>query len=368
MSKYNKILLSMLAIGFASFSYADDAASQKPSAQSSSADTSSSDDTQVLDNGNYVVKLKDGTEVELSPTDLAKIKRKESIVKRELYEQETLDQVKNLLNSNSKNDEFDKSLNDTYPLTPVQIEQMRQRDVEVKKARNAPLKDVKLNISSEDLDVDVNNPITLRVARGYDATLVFFDQSGSPWPVEGDVVHDKSSFNSNVVSKTRHIVSFEISSDFSESTAMITLEGHSVPLIVKLVGSDSIVDTRKSIRVLKYGPNAHVEPFVVNELENVSPDMLKILEGGNIPAEAKRYAISGISGEAYLYKGDMYVRTRASLMSPPWKQSAVSNSGYKVYRMKPTSVLLFSNNGERIEATVETSYEAKIKHKKSIFE
>jgi hypothetical protein len=56
------------------------------------------------------------------------------------------------------------------------------------------------------------------------------------------------------------------------------------------------------------------------------------------------------------------------LMSPPWKQSAVSNSGYRIYKMKPSSVLMFSNNGERQEATVENSYEAEIKYKKTIFE
>jgi hypothetical protein len=149
---------------------------------------------------------------------------------------------------------------------------------------------------------------------------------------------------------------------------MITLEGHAVPIIVKLVGSDTVVDSRKSIRVLKYGPNAQVEPFVHNELENVSPEMLSILEGANIPAGAKRYVLNGVSGEAYLYSGDLYVRTRAMLMSPPWKQSAVSNSGYRIYKMKPSSVLMFSNNGERQEATVENSYEAEIKYKKTIFE
>jgi hypothetical protein len=319
--------------------------------------------------GKTTVKIDDDTSVDLTPEELALIERKATIIKKHLYEQGELDKLKGMLNTSSQDDAFEKTVQQTYPLSPQQIEELRTRERALKKATNAPLKDVKLNISSEDLDVDVNNPIIMRVAKGYNATLVFFDQSGQPWPVEGDVVHEKSSFTSTIVSKTKHIVSFDISEDFSESTAMITLEGHPVPLIVKLVGSDSVVDSRKSIRVLKYGPNAEVEPFVHNELENVTPDMLNILEGGNIPADAKRYVLNGVSGEVYLYKGDMYVRTRSSLMSPPWKQSAVSNSGYRVYKMKPTSVLLFTDDsGQRLQATVEGAYKADIKMKKSIFE
>jgi hypothetical protein len=323
----------------------------------------------VRDDGKVTVNIDDDTSVDLTPEEKALIDRKATIIKKHLYEEESLNKVKDMLNAQSKESAYEKTMQETYPLTAKQVEQMRLRDSELKKATNAPLKDVKLNISSDDLDVDVNNPIVMRVAKGYNATLVFFDQSGQPWPIEGDVVHEKSSFTSTIVSKTKHIVSFDISEDFSESTAMITLEGHPVPLIVKLVGNDTIVDSRKSIRVLKYGPNAQVEPFVLNELENVSPDMLNILEGGNIPADAKRFVLNGVTGEVYLWKGEMYVRTRSSLMSPPWKQSAISNSGYRVYRMKPTSVLLFTdNNGQRIQGTVEGAYRADIKMKKSIFE
>jgi hypothetical protein len=309
-----------------------------------------------------------GISAELSPEEYELIQRKREVLKKRVYEDQQLDDLRDMLRDSSRQENYDKTKDEEYPLSSDQIVQLRKIQTEVKRAKNAPLKDLKLDITSEELDVDVNNPIVLRVARGYNATLVFFDQSGSPWPVEGDVLHNKSSFASKVVSKTKHIVSFDISEDFSESTAMITLEGHAVPIIVKLVGSDTVVDSRKSIRVLKYGPNAQVEPFVHNELENVSPEMLSILEGANIPAGAKRYVLNGVSGEAYLYSGDLYVRTRAMLMSPPWKQSAVSNSGYRIYKMKPSSVLMFSNNGERQEATVENSYEAEIKYKKTIFE
>lgn len=305
---------------------------------------------------------------ELTAEEYELIKRKREVISKRLYEDQELESLRAMLTEQSRQDNFDRTVNEEYPLKSNEILKIRQLQNDVKRAKNAPLKDLKLEISSQELDVDVNNPITLRVARGYNATLVFFDQSGAPWPVEGDVLHNKESFSSKVVSKTKHIVSFDIAEDFSESTAMITLEGHAVPIIIKLVGSDTIVDSRKSIRVLKYGPNAEIEPFSYTELENVSPEMLSILEGANIPSSAKRYVLNGVSGEAYLYSGDLYVRTRAMLMSPPWKQSAVSNSGYRVYRMKPSSVLLFSNNGERIQATVENTIESDIKYKKSIFE
>lgn len=321
------------------------------------------------DNGRTKVRIADhNIDAELTPDEIELIKRKGDVLRKYLYQDQQLQELRDILKADSRTEAYQKTLDESYPMSPNEISRMRVLDSEVSKAKNAPLKRLKLEISSDELDVDVNKPIVLRVARGYNATLVFFDQSGSAWPVEGDVIHDKNSFSSSVVSKTKHIVSFDIAEDFSESTAMITLEGHSVPIIVKLVGSDTVVDSRKTIRVLKYGPNAKIEPFVHNELENVSPDMLAILEGGNIPADAKRYILNGVSGEAYLYKGDLYVRSRAMLMSPPWKQSVVSNSGYRLYKMKPSSVLMFSNNGERVEATVESAFETTIKNKKTIFE
>ena len=309
-----------------------------------------------------------GINARLSREEYDLIQRKREVLQKKIYEDAQLDELRSLLKESSRRENVDKTIYEEYPMNSEEIYKMRQIQRDVNKAKNAPLRDLKLDITSQELDVDVNNPIILRVARGYNATLVFFDQSGAPWPIEGDVLHNKSSFASNVVSKTKHIVSFDIAEDFSESTAMITLEGHPVPIIVKLVGGDTVVDSRKSIRVLKYGPNAEIEPFSYTELENVSSEMLSILEGANIPNGAKRYLLNGVSGEAYLYEGDLYIRTRAMLMSPPWKQSAVSNSGYRVYRMKPSSVLLFSNNGERIEATVETSINTDVKYKKSIFE
>ncbi|MDU8351227.1 DotH/IcmK family type IV secretion protein [Pseudomonas syringae pv. actinidiae] len=361
------LLLTCISLAASGYAYSD----EQKTTSSPSVDPSSKVDAAVdqpADDRTKVRITAHNMDAELTPDELELIKRKGDVLRKYLYQDQQLEELRDILKSDSRKEVYKKTVDEQYPLSPDEISRMRRLDTEVSKAKNAPLKNLQLDITSDELDVDVNKPITLRVARGYNATLVFFDQSGSPWPVEGDVIHDKNSFSSTVVSKTKHIVSFDIAEDFSESTAMITLEGHSVPIIVKLVGSDSVVDSRKTIRVLKYGPNAEIEPFVHNELENVSPDMLNILEGGNIPGDAKRYVLNGVSGDAYLYKGDLYVRTRAMLMSPPWKQSVVSNSGYRLYKMKPSSVLLFSNNGERQEATVESAFETKIKNKKTIFE
>ncbi|MNM41274.1 hypothetical protein D3C81_520900 [compost metagenome] len=315
-----------------------------------------------------VVTIDEGLSTELTASERELIDKKRHSLVKYLYEQQELDSARKILSEDNRKSAYEETKRDRIPLSPDEILELRRMDNDAKRAENSPIRNsgVKLEIRTLDLDVDAPKPIILNVAPGYASSIVFYDQTGAPWPIDGDIIGDAESFGSKGISKQKHIAVFEITREFAQSNALINLEGLSVPIVVKLVGHDGVVDSRLSIRIPKMGPGAEIQPFVHDQLENASADMLNVLNGDKISG-SKRFELVGVPGEV-TYKDDtLFIRTRANLISPPWKRSVVSPTGYKVYELPPVTNLLFSVDGEMKNATIEKAFDVKITQSKSIF-
>lgn len=314
-----------------------------------------------------IISLDEGLSTELTARERELIEKKRHALVKYLYEQDELESARKILSDDNRKAAYEETKRDKIPLSPEEIVELRRLDIDAKRAENAPIAKagVKLEIRTLDLDVDAPKPVVINVAPGYASSIVFYDQTGAPWPIDGDIIGDVNSFGSKGMSKQKHIAVFEISREFAQSNALINLEGLSVPIVVKLVGHDGLVDSRVSVRIPKMGPSAAIEPFVRDELENAPADLLNVLNGDKLSG-GKRFELRGVPGEV-TYKDDtIYIRTRANLISPPWKRY-VSNSGYNVYELPPVTNLLFSVNGEMKDATIEKGFDVNITHTKSIF-
>lgn len=307
-----------------------------------------------------------GLNGELSQLESDYINQKRHVLMRHLYEKQELDQLRSILSEQSRESSYDEILRTRAPFTPDEIREIRRLDLDTQRAENSPNHPVKFDIRTIDIDVDAPEPIELNVANGYASSIVFYDQSGAPWPIEGDIIGDKTSFGSKIISKDGHIAVFEITRLFAESNALINLDGLSVPIVIKLIGNDRKVDSRLSVRLPKFGPNSQTQPFVHDEFENASHNMISLLNGDKLPS-AKRFELIGAPGEVTYSDGMIYIRTRANLISPPWKSSVISPTGYKVYELPPVTNLLFSVDGEMKEATIEKGFDVKLRQKNSIF-
>jgi hypothetical protein len=64
--------------------------------------------------------------------------------------------------------------------------------------------------------------------------------------------------------------------------------------------------------------------------------------------------VSGVDGRttAYSSGGQTYVRTPLTLLSPAWKSSVSSADGMNVYVLSSAPVLLLSDEGESMRATL----------------
>lgn len=322
------------------------------------------------DTREVTVKSPNGEEMVLELTDaqMAVLKVKKDTLLRTIYEEQELDTLRDMLYEKKDQDNWEQEKLKVLKYTPEQIVQLRELEAKKLKAENSPLNGpIELKIRTVDIDIDAAEPVTLNVARGYASSIIFFDQSGAPWPIDGDIIGDSTKFTKHAVGERQHTAILEVNKEFSESNALINLKELNVPVVIRLVGSDKTVDTRLSVRIPKLGPDARkFAPTFSRQMDNVNGDVVQILNGDTLQG-AKTYEIEGIKGSASLKDGYLYIRTEANLISPPAKSSAVSPTGYKVYQIPPVNNLLFTVDGEMVSATIKESFEVNIKQAKSIF-
>lgn len=305
---------------------------------------------------------------DMSKSEMELINRKGHILFKHLYEQNQLRDLRALLEEEARDKKIKDMAENEYPLSPGEIMALRRLAKSVDKANNAPLGGpIDFAIKTVEIDVDAPKPIQIMVAKGYSSSIMFFDQSGTPWPIEGDIIGDEQSFKSHAVEGKAHIGVFEIKRAFSESNALVNLKGLNVPIVVRLTGSETTVDARISVRIPKFGPDAQISPYVHSEIENTNPDMLSVLNGDKLNG-GKLFNLNGVPGTVWYKNNMLLVRTRANLISPPWKSHMTSVTGYQVYELPPVTQLLFTVDGEMRNATIEKGFEVKLRQKQSIFQ
>lgn len=307
--------------------------------------------------------------VNLSPAEMALINAKREAIVQYLYEAQELSGLRNVLRQSEHEMSVQDTLRDQVPLSPEDIRVVRQALRESALAENAPLvTPPELQMRTVDLNIDGQVPLEVRVARGYSSSIVFFDETGAPWPLQTgvDAVGDATAFSAQTVSELGHVATFQVIKEFAQSNALIVLEGLPVPVVLRLIGSDKVVDSRLSVRIPRHGPNAKVQAVYRNEVDNAPPEMMSFLNGESLSGSVQ-YHLDGVPGEVVKSGNVLYLRTRASLISPPPIRSIVSASGYNVYTLPPVTHLLFSVEGELREANIETMYAPTLAEPEDIF-
>lgn len=313
----------------------------------------------------------------LTPQEHERIELRRQLMLRETLEEMEAQRLRQMLGNNQRDESLRRSIQDRFPLSPDEIKVLRERDLGVQEAQNRPVVDVESIIRTMNLDIDDNKPFGLYVSRGFISSMVFYDQSGNPWPIKGDVIGDESAFGSRTIGEENHIAVFEIKRSFAQSNALIYLEGLNVPLSVRLMGAEGKVDARLSVRVPRFGPQsggggdglrgARMAP----EVRNAPQQMIDLLGTGRIEG-AREFTLEGIAGRAFFHDGNLYIRSKSDLVippiQPPMSQEIVSPTGYNVYRIPPVTQLTFSENGSLVPVRVREKPQVDIRPKQSIFE
>lgn len=307
---------------------------------------------------------------ELGDWDKNMTAAKRSALTGALYEEQQLKDLRKLIQANEVEKVKEKTLRKEMPLEPSEISDLRKRLAKTEKAVNEPIYgDTSFRIRNITYNPDSNLPLSISLAPGYSAQVEFYDSSGKPWPIRKDgVVGDSESFSKRVMGEDRHIASFSLNRSYKESNAAVILEGLPASIPVLLKGTAATVDGRITVTLPRLGPNAEIMPIYQNEIENVSPELVK-LQGGNAPTGSKALRVAGIVNAESWFDGTyLYLSLPGRLLLPPPLSSSVSPTGRYLYKVNPTPMITVSVNGERKTGTIERVYETEIRRARSVFD
>jgi intracellular multiplication protein IcmK len=253
-----------------------------------------------------------------------------------------------------KTEAFDAAITGMFPLTPEQIDGLLKRYDKTQRASQTPPYDApkpEVNVINVSLDPGVMPP-SIKTAVGNVTTLNILDATGAPWPVQ-DVTW-AGDYEVVEPEEGSHIIRITPLSHFARGNIVIRMLTLKTPLTFSLETGRDVVQYRVDARIPEYGPFA-TAPIMQGGKSLVagSPDLMSLLDGV-MPNGMMRLKVSGVDGRttAYMMGGTTYVRTPLTLLSPPWQSSVSSADGMNVYALSSAPVLLLSDSGEFVRATI----------------
>ncbi len=307
---------------------------------------------------------------ELSDYDRAAAKAKRSAITGLLYEEAQLNELRGILEVHEKNRQLDTTMRQEFPLEADEITTLRKKFAEIERAKNQPLSsNTSFNIRNISFNPDSNKPLLISVSPGYSSQIEFYDSTGKPWPIAEDgVIGDGETFSKQILGRDKHIASFVLTRNYRQSNAAVILEGLPASIPILLQGTDSTVDGRVTVNLPRLGPNTDVMPVFSHEIDNVSPELVR-LQGGNAPSGSRVLKVAGISSAESWFDGDhLYLSLPGRLLLPPPINSSISPTGRFLYKVAPTPYIMVSLNGERVGGTIENVYQTDIRRAPSVFE
>lgn len=193
-------------------------------------------------------------------------------------------------------------------------------------------------------------PPVIRLLSGYVTSLVFVDATGAPWPIKAYDLGDPSSFDIQWDQKGNTLLVQAIT-QYKQGNLAVQLDGLNTPVMLTLLPGQAAVDYRVDLHVPGFGPLALPVQSGLPGVE--SPLLLSVLSG--IPPNGSKTLLVTPQGYAdvWLLNNQLYIRTRATILSPAWIATLSSSDGTHAYKMPLTPLMIISQNGKPINLTIE---------------
>jgi intracellular multiplication protein IcmK len=236
--------------------------------------------------------------------------------------------------------DFDTSIQENMPLSPVQIRKLHERLDSVQKAAATIPNPPKTVTGSISLSLAPGaQPGVVRPFLGMSTSIVLLDSTGAPWPVENFSVGNKTLFDVSRLDGPQGST-FIVSplQMYGSSNLILKLLGNPTPVIIDLVAGQKVVDTRVEARVAGHGPNAQITTMTL--APGVDSRLLSVLDG--VPPTGRPVTIKGdTTSKAWLMpNGRIWLRTRLNVVSPAPISFVSSADGTKVYELSANARIL----------------------------
>lgn len=249
---------------------------------------------------------------------------------------------------------FDAAITGLFPLKPENIKDLLKEYDKTKRAVEEPVHGIptpRVNVETVSLDPGVA-PMVIHTATGHITTLNILDVTGAPWPVQD--ISWAGNFEVIEPEEGGHVIRITPMGQSAYGNMSIRLLTLKTPITIMLKTGKDEVQYRVDARIPEFGPFAQT-PLIDGGSERVAGNALimSVLDG-TPPEGAEKLSVSGVDGRttAYKIRSTTYVRTPLTLLSPGWEQSVSSADGMNVYALAETPVLLLSDKGRFMRASV----------------
>ncbi|MFA6037385.1 MAG: DotH/IcmK family type IV secretion protein [Legionellales bacterium] len=270
---------------------------------------------------------------------------KDPVVEEHYFEESTY--------GTAKDPAFENMLKKMYPMSPEQIQALREAHETTQRAMEAPAQPVpKPTVTSQSVNLAPGSqPPVLRLSTGYVSSVVFVDETGAPWPVSAYSIGDPTSFNIQWDQKS-NLLLIQGQQPYATGNMAVTLQGMPTPVMLTIVTDQGTVDYRVDFRVQGRGPNARGSMIGSVIPKNADITLMNLLDG-IAPQDSELLNVTGGSAQAWLWNNQLYIRTPLTLLSPGWVATMSSADGTHVYQLPVTPMILASHRGESITLKVE---------------
>lgn len=251
-------------------------------------------------------------------------------------------------------DAFRSIQQEAFPLSPNQIKTLHNMLDDTQRATASAPFEQPPEPTSSSLFVKLapgTVPPVIRLSKGFVTSLVFIDSTGAPWPIEAYDLGNPTTFNISWNKKDNTLM-VQARSTYTYGNLAIKLVDLNTPVMLTLIPGQKIVDYRVDLRVQGMGPNAKPSIQGAGMPAAANPLLLNILDGVG-PEGGTRLQVQGDLGDAWLYEGKMYLRSRLTLLSPAWFAKMSSADGTHAYELQVAPMVLMSHQGKPVQLRVE---------------
>lgn len=240
---------------------------------------------------------------------------------------------------------FHSVLKKNIPLTPEEIRKFEQ-DFDKTQAAIHSQEPPVMQTRTMALNLAPGAPVpVIKVTPGYVSSVVFLDNTGSPWPITSVTVGDPRFFSVEAPKvKPRNVLTVAALGSHLASNIAVTLAGHTTPVMLSLETNPAQAAVLTALRANSSGPLA--ESPVFHTVGHANTTLLAFLD--DVPpngASELATQSKGITG--WSYKNNLYVRTELTPVWPAWVATVTGEMGIKVYKLPNVSSILVVDNGVR---------------------
>jgi intracellular multiplication protein IcmK len=271
----------------------------------------------------------------------------------------TLEDMQREVERQTREAAYEAAVNSLMPMRPSEIREMLEyfkRSREAGEQRIGGIPEPVIKVETISLDPGARPPVVL-MSPGHVTSLNILDITGQPWPVQN--VSWGGNFEIISPDPGGHIIKMSPMKAHEIGNMSVQLLGLKTPVTFMLQTQLETVQYRFDAMIPEYGPYADM-PLIDPGITTVAGDTsLTTVLQGVVPSGAKRMRVKGVDGRTsvFRFQNQSYVRTPLTLLSPGWSQSAKSADGTTVYVIDNTPVLLLSERGNMVRATIEDDEE-----------